>query len=167
MNYNFQTPEIVADYMVTLIPKKCRTILEPTPGKGNLVNALEKSDRPFEITALTNFWDLDDEFYDCVLMNPPFNKDAFFDHSGKPAGYNMPCSFIIDTCMKRTDNIIALLPWSHITNSVLRVKQLMNYGLQTVITLPRKTFPGSRVQTCIVQLKKGYPEKTEFKYFDW
>lgn len=37
---DFQTPHDVAAYMVSLIPGWCKTILEPTPGAGNIVAKL-------------------------------------------------------------------------------------------------------------------------------
>ena len=37
---DFQTPEWLCKLMVGMLPAHCETILEPTPGKGNLVDAL-------------------------------------------------------------------------------------------------------------------------------
>ena len=53
----FQTPENVCDYMVSLVPTFARTILEPTPGIGNIVHSLEKVGR-FKIIAADNFFTL-------------------------------------------------------------------------------------------------------------
>lgn len=37
---DFQTPVDVAEYMVSLIPEHVETVLEPTPGIGNIVSVL-------------------------------------------------------------------------------------------------------------------------------
>jgi hypothetical protein len=37
---DFQTPPEVAEYMASLIPEDAMNILEPTPGIGNIVNAI-------------------------------------------------------------------------------------------------------------------------------
>ena len=37
---DFQTPIDVAEYMVSLLPINVKTVLEPTPGIGNVVAAL-------------------------------------------------------------------------------------------------------------------------------
>lgn len=37
---DFQTPVNVCDYMVSLLPGGVRSVLEPTPGTGNLVKSL-------------------------------------------------------------------------------------------------------------------------------
>jgi hypothetical protein len=38
---DFQTPSWCCEYMVSLISKETSLILDPTPGEGNLVKALE------------------------------------------------------------------------------------------------------------------------------
>lgn len=48
---DFQTPVPVCKYMVSLIPAGARTVLEPTPGMGNLVNQLSG----YEVTAPANY----------------------------------------------------------------------------------------------------------------
>lgn len=42
VDHNFQTPTDVCDYMAKMVPQTANTILEPTPGLGNLVRAIEK-----------------------------------------------------------------------------------------------------------------------------
>lgn len=37
---DFQTPVNVANYMVSLLPDSAKTVLEPTPGIGNIKRAL-------------------------------------------------------------------------------------------------------------------------------
>ena len=39
---HFQTPVNICKYMASFLPKNAGLILEPTPGKGNLVNALKE-----------------------------------------------------------------------------------------------------------------------------
>lgn len=70
---NFQTPPAVCDYMVNLLPPGTRTVLEPTPGMGNLVKALNK----YEVTAPDDFWKMSYQFFDAVVMNPPVFADEY------------------------------------------------------------------------------------------
>ena len=53
---NFQTPEKICQYMASMLPENAGTILEPTPGKGNLVRELEKRG---EVTAPEDFNKMD------------------------------------------------------------------------------------------------------------
>jgi type I restriction-modification system DNA methylase subunit len=41
-NTLFQTPLEVAEFMAKMIPEDAVTVLEPTPGKGNILNFLDK-----------------------------------------------------------------------------------------------------------------------------
>lgn len=146
---NFQTPKWCCDYMVSLIPYDCNTVLEPTPGAGNLVKSIENK---FNVIAPKYFEEIDvnNQKFDCICMNPPF--------SPMQTGYN-----ILYDCMKMSDNIIALMPWLTIINSEKRTADLMNFGIISITHLPRKTFPGSRVQCCVLRMKRDYPGITEFK----
>lgn len=154
---DFQTPPNICQYMVQMIPNDCKHILEPTPGKGNLVGAIEQIN-PESLIAPRDFYefyyssDMFDEI-DCVVMNPPF--------SPMKVGYD-----ILGKCMFLSDNVIALMPWLTIINSKKRTKAIMEFGLVSVTHLPRNAFKGSRVQTCILQLQNGFNGKTEFKNFD-
>ena len=76
-------------------------------------------------------------------MNPPF--------SPMKKGYE-----ILDICMEKGDVIIALMPWLTIINSNKRAQKIKEFGLQKVIHLPRSTFKGSRVQTCLISLVKKF-----------
>lgn len=145
---NFQTPEWCCEYMSSFLPDKCGRILEPTPGKGNLLKSLQKKG---EVIAPENFFDLsDNERFDWIVMNPPFTP--------MKVGYD-----IFYKCMEMSDNIIALMPWLTIINSEKRTKDIMEYGLVSITHLPRKTFQGSRVQTCIMELSKNWNKETIFK----
>lgn len=143
---NFQTPEWICNLMVSLIPPHCRTILEPTPGKGNLVRALKKQ-KGFIITAPKDFWKLTNSYrvqcYDAIVMNPPFSPAS--------VGYRF-----LFKCMALSDNIVALVPWWCLINSQERSQRIFEFGLVEVYHLPRSAFPGARIQTCIIKLQKGY-----------
>lgn len=148
---NFQTPQWCCEYMASFLPDKCGTILEPTPGRGNLVEALESKG---EVYAPYNFFTMSvDKTFDWIVMNPPFTP--------MKKGYK-----ILDECMELSDNIVALMPWLTIINSERRTKKIMNFGLVSITHLPRKTFPGSRVQTCILQMSKGHNEPTLFRSYE-
>lgn len=145
---NFQTPEPICRYMSSFLPaEKAGTILEPTHGKGNLVKVLNSCGYVF---APDDFNKVNGGHYDWVVMNPPF--------SPMKRGYD-----ILYKCMGMTDNIIALMPYLAVINGEKRTMDIFNYGLKSITHLPRSTFKGSRVQTCILEMKKGYKEKTEFK----
>jgi len=141
---NFQTREKECELMVSLLPKDIKTVLEPTPGKGNLVRVLKK--HGYDVVAPNNFWDIDGRF-DAVVMNPPF--------SPMKVGYE-----ILYKVMEMTDVIIALMPWLTIINSKKRTKDIYNFGVKSIHNLPRDAFKGSRVQTCILNMENGYNGKT-------
>jgi hypothetical protein len=84
-------------------------------------------------------------------MNPPFTPMSL--------GYK-----ILFQCMEWTNNIIALMPWLTIINSQKRTEKINNYGLKSVTHLPRKTFPGSRVQCCILEMEKYYLDVTKLHF---
>jgi len=124
--------------MVSLIPAGVRTVLEPTPGEGNLVRALAG----YQVTAPTEFWEVSGR-WEAVVMNPPF--------SPMDEGYR-----ILYAVMEMSDIIIALMPWLTLINSEKRTDDINRYGLKSVTHLPRSAFKGSRVQTCILDMRKGY-----------
>lgn len=146
-NINFQTPEYVCDYMASFLPNNAGYILEPTPGKGNLVKVLEQKGKVY---APNNFNDVKDVKFDWIVMNPPFTP--------MKQGYD-----ILYKCMNMTDNIIALMPYLTIINGEKRTQDIMNWGLKSITHLPRSVFKGSRVQTCILEMKRGYKGDTIFK----
>lgn len=142
---NFQTPEWVCEEMVKLIPEGTETVLEPTPGAGRLVAALEG----YAVTAPEDFWHIKGR-YDAVVMNPPFSPMTI--------GYQ-----ILYRCMTMTDTIVSLMPWLTLINSEKRTKDIMAWGLKSLTHLPRRAFPDARVQCCILNMKKGYDGHTDFK----
>lgn len=162
---NFQTPPEVCAYMVNMIPSQCVTVLEPTPGIGNLVHALLKEDR-FQVSAADDFFLVPDESkFDCIIMNPPFtHKSAFLQNApddpemkGMKLGY-----YILKKCMQMSNHIIALMPWFTLSDSDVRMRHLVSFGLKSITPLPRRTFQYARIQTVVIELQKGYQGKTIF-----
>lgn len=145
--------------------------MEPTPGLGNIVDALQRVNAPtphYHITAPKDFFLLTDERFDCVVMNPPFSsKFAFLEnapeginHNGMKMGY-----YILNQCLGKSDNVIALMPWFTISDSDVRLRSLKRYGLKSITALPRKTFEYARIQTVVLELVKGWDQETIFKVF--
>lgn len=167
VNENFQTPPIVAGLMAHMasgikIPitrsLDSLNVLEPTPGTGMLVEALKKK-LPWKVHYPEgDFWEsLLNRYvskFDVVVMNPPFNPVSEMVR-------------FVTRAMELSDNVIALLPWTYVINSERRLIQMEEFGLVSVTNIPRKTFPGCRVQTAIFELKKGHGGHTEFKRFSW
>ena len=153
---HFQTHPKICDYMVGLLPvdRGIKTVLEPTPGEGNLVRALQNRKIAVEYPP-GDFWTMTQQqpdsfdYYDAVVMNPPF--------SPMQQGYN-----ILYRCMEMTDVIIALMPWLVLINSETRTKDIFDFGLVSVTHLPRSAFPGARVQTCILKMVRNWVKMTEF-----
>jgi type I restriction-modification system DNA methylase subunit len=163
---DFQTPPEVCRYMASLLPSGIQTVLEPTPGKGNLVRALDG----YQVTAPEDFFLLDKSLrFDAIVMNPPFssgsalltNAPKSFDLKGMKAGH-----FFLTECMQRTDTVIALMPWFTISDSDVRLRFLAKYGLKSITALPRKTFQYVRIQTVVIHLEKGFKGTTEFRVFE-
>ena len=130
--------------MAAMLPAGVETVLEPTPGEGNLVKALEE--QGYHVTAPKEFWSVSGRF-DAVVMNPPFSPMA--------QGYQ-----ILFAVMEMSNVIIALMPWLTLINAKGRTETIRQFGLRSVTHLPRDAFPGSRVQTCILNLHKGYQGET-------
>lgn len=151
---NFQTPEIVCNYMASFVFGENPQILEPTPGAGNLVKSLKGKGNIFYPDG--DFWKSEyiNQGFDFVVMNPPFTP--------MKEGYNY-----LYKSMELSDNIIALLPWLSVINSEKRINKMINFGLKSITHLPRKTFPSSRIQCCILELQKGFKGDILFKNFTW
>ena len=146
---DFQTPTDVCDYMANFLPNNAGIILEPTKGMGNLVNSLSLKG---EVIAPDDFFDMKKRKFDWIVMNPPFTPMAI--------GYK-----ILYECLEMTDNLIALMPWLTLINGEKRTSKLFSYGLISVTHLPRTVFKGSRVQTCILEMKRGF--KGDTKLFNY
>ncbi|MCH7761991.1 hypothetical protein IIA15_11430 [candidate division TA06 bacterium] len=159
-NHRLQTPGWAADILASLVdpPNSIFTILEPTPGEGSLIRALERrfrNDSRVEIITPPppnwDFWEMPVRKVDWVVANPPFT----------------PFTEVIKylkAFFKFSDNVISLIPWYTLINSQRRVNYLVDMGLSEVWNLPRYTFPGTRVQTCIIKCVGGYRGKIEFKF---
>jgi len=117
----FQTPPAVCDYMASFLPEIITgSILEPTPGEGNIVSALRKRISVGAIVAPERFEELSKDLrFDWVVMNPPFTP--------MKVGYQF-----LEDVMKMSDNIIALLPWFILINSERRLKRIKEFGLKSV-----------------------------------
>lgn len=166
---DFQTPVPVAKYMVSLLPHHVCNVLEPTPGLGNIKRAIESGG--YNVTAPKDYFLLDRyQRFDAIVMNPPFSsKFTLLDNAPademKKAGMRMGYWFLTD-CMKRSDIIIALMPWFTISDSDVRLRMLTRYGLKSLTALPRKTFEYARIQTVIIHLERGYKGETVFRTYD-
>lgn len=162
----YQTPIAVCKYMASLIPTNAKTILEPTPGIGNIVNVLELNPS-YDVTAADDFFLLNPKSkFDCIIMNPPFSsKSAIMENApigaevhGMKIGY-----YILKQCMSMSKNVIALMPWFTLSDSDVRLRYLKQYGMKSITALPRKTFEYARIQTVIIELQKGFKGETIFK----
>lgn len=159
----FQTPPVVAEYMKSLIPEGVVSVLEPTPGEGNILNLLGE----YQVTAPANFFALDPQRFDCIIMNPPFSTKYAYgipDHvnaNGLRLGYH-----ILLECMKMSDHVIALMPLFTISDSDVRLRYLKQFGIKQITILPRKTFKYVRIQTAVFELIKGWQEPTIFEAFE-
>jgi type I restriction-modification system DNA methylase subunit len=167
-SHMFQTPPQVAEYMAGMIPHGAETVLEPTSGKGNLVRAIHEVAPSRSVTAPKNFFTMRRKRFDCIVMNPPFSSKWTFGCPDPMKEYGMKMGYwMLDECMEMSDDVIALMPWFTLTDSDKRLEKYKNWGLVSVTALPRKTFNYSRIQTCVIQLKKGYYGPSWFHTFDW
>lgn len=163
----FQTPHFVCEYMVSMLPGGIKTVLEPTPGIGNLVSSTLHRFPNLNICAPDDFFLMDStKRFDAVIMNPPFtSKSADLSNApeevkkvGMRLGY-----YILEKCLKLSDNVIALMPWFTISDSDLRLQTIKKFGLISVTPLPRKTFRYARIQTVVLEMKRGFSGITQFK----
>jgi hypothetical protein len=147
----YQTPLWACNIMADMIPEGVKTVLEPTPGEGRLVNVLQK--RGYEVTAPPLFEELDPFLqFDAVVMNPPFLN-------------SIEQKFLLAS-LQITPIVIALLPWFSLINSDSRSYLLKTFGIRSVTHLPRCTFRQIRVQTMIIHLQRGWDEPTIFEIID-
>jgi len=149
---DFQTPDWVCQLMVDMLenfvpPGRQASevewdILEPTPGRGNLVKILKERFPRSNITATHDFWALPNGYYDAIIANPPFTP--------MPDLYKMLYRF-----RELSWSIIALMPWLTLINSDKRTNWLLKSGLNEVVHLPRSVFTACRIQPCIMKLSPG------------
>ena len=148
---DFQTPIPVVHKMISMIPRGVKSVLEPTPGEGNI--RAELLLKKYEVTAPKEFFDLEKRHFDCVVMNPPFTPMKL--------GYQ-----ILFDCMEMSDNVIALMPWLTLINGNGRTNKLREFGLKSVTHLPRSIFKGARVQACIIELDKFWNGETKLNFYN-
>ncbi len=149
-NNEFQTPKWVCDFMVSLVGYYPDTILEPTPGKGNLINAIVREFPGATLLATCpDFMNTKPIPVDVVIANPPFTPMT--------KGYEM-----LDRFFEFSGHVIALMPWLTLINSEKRLKRLKEHGLYEIIHLPRSVFKGSRVQTCVLVFLPEYRGQITF-----
>jgi len=146
---DFQTLPEICDYMASFVSGENQTILEPTPGEGNLVSALKKRGN---VVSPADFFSLPCGRYDWIVANPPFTP--------MKVGYQ-----ILDRCLGMSDNLIFLMPWLVLINGERRTRRLREFGLVSVTHLPRKAFSGARVQTCILELRRWWMGTTALKFY--
>lgn len=153
----FQTPMIVGRHMATMLVPGFT--LEPTPGLGNLVRCAEE----------VGCWcyEPDGDFFKDPILNPP--RVVRFDNviMNPPYSDSQQGWTFLEPCLDLSCNIVILAPWILLINSGKRIDRLIKFGMQSVTHLPRKTFPGSRVQTCVIHLNKHHHGPTEFNYFNF
>lgn len=162
----FQTPPEVCRYMVSLLPSGIETVLEPTKGIGNIVNALHG----FKITAPDDYFLLDKKLrFDAVVMNPPFSRKYGILENAPPSylahGMQFGYRILVD-CMHKADTVIACMPWFTLSDSDVRLRYIKKYGIRSLTVLPRKTFEYARIQTCILHLEKGFTGDTILHAYD-
>ena len=163
---DFQTPPPVCNYMASLIPPQAKTILEPTPGRGNLVRAVQSAG--FPVTAADDFWDLDfKQEWDCVVCNLPFSGKTFYNIPDAIPTEGMTVYYkALGKLLAMTGCMIVLCPWFTVIDSDSRLRSLIAQGLKSVTHLPRKTFGYCRIQVCVVVVEKSYSGAIQFNYFN-
>lgn len=162
LNQLFQTPLEVARYMTSMIPDGTVTVLEPTAGNGNILRFLNS----YTVTAPVNYFDLLQQKFDCVIMNPPFSSKYVFGIPNGITDRGMKIGYrILFECMEMSDHVIALMPWFLLLDSSVRMKKLIDYGLKSITALPRSTFDYARIQCAIFELERGFCGTTTFRDF--
>ncbi len=150
--FDFQLTTDICDYMVSMVDSNNtnQTILEPTSILPTLANALKSKGN---VIAISNFYTYQHtNKYDYIVMTPTMSPMA--------AGYKM-----LDDCMLLSDNIITFMPWLTIINGDKRARKIKEFGLKSITHMPRKTYAGSRIQTCIIEMERDYKGETVLKFF--
>lgn len=164
---DFQTPPLLCDYVVGLLPDSVRTVLEPFPGIGNMVTALKKGER-FQIDAPENYFALEPKRYDAIVMNPPFSETTFENLPESLRGSGMRAGYaVFFECLQKTDICLAIMPTFVMLDSDKRMRNMLDFGMKSVTFLPRRTFGFIRVQTAVFEMVKGWHSSREFRYYDY
>jgi hypothetical protein len=155
---NFQTPPDLCAFMTSLIPVRYRRqslVIEPTPGAGNLLSALANAGfRRVEAPTGDFFQWSPSERPKVVIGNPPWTPPKL--------AYS-----IMNRCLAefQPQFVVLLMPWLTLINSTRRTELLLDYGLKKVIHVSRSTFPGIRMQCCILVLDKGYGGEVQLGFY--
>lgn len=163
----FQTPTWLCEQMAGMVPDGVNTILEPTPGEGNLVNAL--TGRGYQVVAPADYFKLDKAaYFDAVVMNPPFMPENLTGEipaqvnafkRGSHTGF-----WFVYEMMNRAPYVLTIIPWYFIINSHKRTRNIFNYGFKSVTNLARNTFQEKiKAQVCLLELQQGYTGPCEFR----
>ena len=155
--------------MVSMIDDKAKTILEPTPGEGNLINAVKERFSEVNIIAPENYFDWEQQEVDCTIMNPPFTDKQLIttnaSHKVRELKGMAITGYFVYEAMKYSKEVIALIPYYFIINSAKRVEELMKFGFVSLTNLPRGVFGNLSVQVCVIHLRAGHSEQTLFKNY--
>ncbi len=166
---DFKTPTDVAKYMVNVLPSDVVEVLEPTAGLGRVKTELDL--KGYNVTTPKDYFLMDKtKHFDAIVMNPPFsgksltvdNAPLKFHNKGMQAGY-----MISWECMQMSDCVIALMPRFTISDSDPRMRSIKKYGLKSITVLPRKTFDCTQIQTCVLELRKGWTAGTIFYAYEF
>lgn len=113
-NDKVYTPENIAKQLIDKLPiQQSDTILEPCRGKGAFYNNFPSQNIKYycEIDENIDFFDFNTKV-DWIITNPPYSiYDKFVEH-----------------CFELSDNVCLLVPFSKISNSMGRIKQIKKYG---------------------------------------
>jgi hypothetical protein len=63
-------------------------------------------------------------------------------------------------------HVVAVVPWQAITNSAKRTKEIIDWGLFQLIHLPRRAFPGTSVQACVLDMWKHHAGNSTFWFME-
>lgn len=146
---NFQTPPYLCNYMAAMLKGAVppdALVVEPTPGAGNMVQALQNH-------GFTHIESPPGDFFQWL---PSARPVAII---GNPPWSPMTLAYeILFRCLDSgPDIVIMVMPWMTLLNSDSRIQELRKRGLDRIIGLPRSVFPGIRAGCCILvfQPKQG------------
>lgn len=113
-NDKVYTPENIAKQLIAKLPiKSTDTILDPCKGGGAFYDNYPSENTKYycEIDEGKDFFDFNTKV-DWIISNPPYSiYDKFVEH-----------------CFELSDNVCLLVPFSKISNSMGRIKQIKKFG---------------------------------------
>ena len=193
-SYNYYTPQMLAELLITLIPdKNIKTVIDICCGQGDLLKAAHtvfpdallfgidiKDDKFYKSFDGCSFFN-EDAFifvegckkkYDLILSNPPFGQANISNDQCVIKELNrkrLECQ-MLDSNLKLMHNnswLLAILPATFITGSSYRNvrKAICNkYCLHSVVFLPDDTFGSHLIKTFAVILSEKYLKKDVSMY---